>query len=225
MGKLAATDRPCLRSLSHSFTLDFSSSGRAFALREQEGQPVVEQVRRARGGERSPEQTRSTPIEDGVAFLGQNVWKDAGTLLSTPARKQVTAGLGKVRHIVQAPKQATAAHRIAQLTPRMRGWANYHRHVVSTQPFDPVATALCKVRWSWAKRRHPKKPRRWVADTSCRPRHGRTWPFVGTRMERQRQPYERTRVRAGDTPITRHVQVTGAAHPDAPPWEVSCEKR
>src|SRR5262249_299285 len=103
--------------------------------------------------------------------------------------------------------------------------ANYHRHVVSKQTFYYVDTAIFKVLWSWAKRRHPNKPRRWVADKYFRPRHGRTWTFVGTRVDRIGKPYELTLVRAGDTPIKRHVKVKGAANPYDPQWEVYFEKR
>jgi RNA-directed DNA polymerase len=90
--------------------------------------------------ELSPEKTRITHIEDGFDFLGQNVRKYAGKLLIKPARKNVKAFLGKVRHIVKANKQATAANLIAQLNPMIRGWANYHRHVVSKRTFHHVDT-------------------------------------------------------------------------------------
>jgi RNA-directed DNA polymerase len=204
---------------------DFIISGSAFALLEQEVKPLVEQFLRERGLELSPEKTRITHIEDGFDFLGQNVRKYAGKLLIKPARKNVKAFLGKVGQIVKANKQATAANLIAQLNPMIRGWANYHRHVVSKQTFYHVDTAIFKVLWSWAKRRHPNKPRRWVADKYFRPRHGRTWTFVGTRVDRQGKPDELTLVRAGDTPIKRHVKVKGAANPYDPQWEVYFEKR
>jgi hypothetical protein len=57
--------------------------------------------------------------------------KYAGKLLIKPARKNVKAFLGKVRQIVKANKQAKTGNLIAQLNPVIRGWANYHWHVVS----------------------------------------------------------------------------------------------
>ena len=204
---------------------DFIISGSSFELLEQEVKPLVEQFLRERGLELSPEKTRITHIEDGFDFLGQNVRKYAGKLLIKPARKNVKAFLGKVRQIVKANKQATAANLIAQLNPMIRGWANYHRHVVSKKTFYYVDRAIFKALWSWAKRRHPNKPRRWVADKYFQSRHGRTWTFVGTRVDRKGKPYELTLVRAGDTPIKRHVKVKGAANPYDPQWEVYFEKR
>jgi RNA-directed DNA polymerase len=108
-------------------------AGSAGVLLAQEVTPWVEQCLRERGLARSPEKTRITHIEDGFAFLGQKVRKYAGKLRIKPARKHVKACLGKVGQIVKAKKQATAAHLIAQLNPRRRGWANDHRHVVSQQ--------------------------------------------------------------------------------------------
>ena len=107
----------------------------------------MEEFLHERDLELSPEKTRITPIEDGFDFLGQNVRKYAGKLLIKPARKNVKAFLDKVRKTVKANKQATAANLIAQLNPMIRGWANYHRHVVSKKTFDHVDTAIFKVDW------------------------------------------------------------------------------
>ena len=61
-------------------------------------------------------------------------------------------------------KQATTANLIAQLNPVIRGWANYHRHVVSKATFYHVDTVIFNILWSWAKRRHPQQSRWWVAE-------------------------------------------------------------
>ena len=45
------------------------------------------------------------------------------------------AFLGKVRGIIKANKQTPAGKLIVQLNPVIRGWANYHRHVVSKRTF------------------------------------------------------------------------------------------
>lgn len=139
-----------------------------------------------------------------------------GVIWDTPEK----TFLGKVRQVVKANKQATAVNLIAQLNPMIRGWANYHRHVMSKKTFYHVDTAIFKALWSWAKRRHPKKPRRWVADKYFATRNGRAWTFVGTSVDKKGKPYELTLVRAGDTPIKRHVKVKGAANPYDPQWEM-----
>jgi len=204
---------------------DFIITGSAYELLAQEVKPLVEQCLHARGLERSQRKTRITLLEDGFDFLGYPVRKYAGTLLITPAPKNVKTCLGKVRHIVKTNKQATAGNLIAQLTPVLRGWANSHRHVVSKATFLTVDTAIFKVLWSWATRRHPKKSGRWIATQYFRTRNGRQWTCVGTCVGNRGQLHERTRCRAGDVPIQRHVKITGAANPYDPQWEVSCEER
>ena len=129
---------------------DFIISGCSYELLQEEVKPLVEQFLSQRALELSPEKTHLTHIEDGFDFLGQNVRKYAGKLLIKPARKNVKTFLDKVRQVVKANKQATAATVIAQLNPMIRGWANYHRHVVSKKAFYRVDTAIFKVLGSWA---------------------------------------------------------------------------
>jgi len=204
---------------------DFIITGSSHELLEQEVKPLVEQFLHERGLELSPQKTRITHIEDGFDFLGQHIRKYAGKLIIKPARKNVTAFLGHIREIVKANKQATAGNLIAQLNPVIRGWANYHRHVVSKVTFIKVDTAIFKALWSWATRRHPQKSGRWIAEKYFRTRNGRQWTFVGTRVGKQGQVHELTLCRAGDVPIQRHVKIKGRANPYDPQWEVYFEER
>jgi RNA-directed DNA polymerase len=199
--------------------------GSSQAVLEQEVTPLVEHFLHARGLELSQAKTHRTHIAHGCDFLGQHVRQYAGELLLTPAPQQVHTFLGNLRHIVKANKQATAGHLIAQLHPIIRGWANSHRHVVRKATCNKVDTAIFHTLWSWATRRHPKKPGRWSAQQYFPTRHGRRWTFVGTRVGRRGQPQARTLCRAGDVPIQRHVKITGTANPDDPPWEGYCEER
>jgi RNA-directed DNA polymerase len=200
-------------------------TGSSYELLAQEVKPLVEQFLRERGLELSQEKTRITPIEDGFDFLGQHVRKYAGKRLIKPARKHVKTFLGNIRQIVKANTQATAGNLIAQLNPIIRGWATYHRHVVSTATFFNADTAIFAILWSWATRRHPKKSGRWIAMKYFRTRNGRQWTFVGTRVGKRGHPHELTLYRAGDVPIQRHVKIKGAANPYDPQWEVYFEER
>lgn len=117
---------------------DFVITGISKALLENEVKPVVEQFLAERGLELSPEKTVVTHINDGFDFLGQNIRKYNGKLIIKPAAKNVKAFLSKVRHIINSNKQATAGHLILQLNPLIRGWANTHRHVCSSDTFSKV---------------------------------------------------------------------------------------
>jgi len=204
---------------------DFIITGSSYDLLEHEVKPLVTQFLGDRGLELSPTKTHLTSIEDGFDFLGQHLRKYAGKLIIKPARKNVHTFLGHVREMVKANKQTTAGNLIAQLNPRSRGWANYHRHVVSKVVFNKVDTAIFKSLWSWATRRHPKKSRRWVAKKYFRTHQGRQWTFVGTYAHHQGPPQELALLRAGDVPIQRHVKIKGAANPYDPQWEVYFDER
>ena len=139
MGKPAETDRRPLKSLSHSFTLDFIITGRTKELLEGEIKPLVEQFLQKRGLELSPVKTVITHVEKGFDFLGQNVRKyPNGKLLIKPSKKNVKTFLGGIRKIIRAALGMSAADVIHELNPKIRGWANYHRHVVSKRTYVRV---------------------------------------------------------------------------------------
>ena len=190
---------------------DFIISGSSVELLEQEVKPLVEQFLRERGLELSPEKTRITHIEDGFDFLGQNVRKYAGKLLIKPARKNVKAFLGKVRQIVKANKQATAANLIAQLNPMIRGWANYHRHVVSKQTFGKTSFAIFKALWRWAKHRHPNKSGHWIKKKYFHVIGHRKWVFCGEIKDQTGNIRKVQLFHLTDVPIKRHIKISTLA--------------
>ncbi|MQT77282.1 group II intron reverse transcriptase/maturase, partial [Pseudomonas helleri] len=110
---------------------DFVVTGISKEILEHSVLPAVRRFMAIRGLELSEEKTKITHIAEGFDFLGQNVRKYQGKLLIKPANKSVKALLGKVREIVKNNKSATQANLILQLNPIIRGWAMYHRHVVS----------------------------------------------------------------------------------------------
>ena len=141
-------------------------AGSSRELLEQEVKPVVEAFLRERGLTLSQEKTSITHIEDGFDFLGQQVRKykmgKRHKLLITPSKKNVKTFLEKIRGIVRANKAISAGKLIAKLNPVIRGWANYHRHVVSKDIFSSVDEVIFQTIRRWARRRHPRKSKAWV---------------------------------------------------------------
>src|ERR1700745_2625924 len=153
MGKPAETDRPHLKSLSHSFTLDFVITSKSEDLLEGEVQPLVEQFLQQRGLELSPTKTVITHLEKGFDFLGQNVRRyPDGKLLIKPSKKNVKTFLVGIRATIKAARGMSAADLIDELNPKIRGWANYHRHVVSKRTFRRVDLMIFFSLWRWARR-------------------------------------------------------------------------
>ena len=73
-----------------------------------------------------------------------------------------------------------AAHLlINRLNPIIRGWANYHRHVVSKRIFARLDAAIFRMLWQWAQARHPRKGRRWIKQKYFERVGNRDWWFFG----------------------------------------------
>ncbi len=148
---------------------DFVITGATQELVEHEVKPLVEAFLRERGLELSNEKTVMTPIADGCDFLGQNIRKYNGKLLIKPSAKSIKSLLRKVRAVIKGNKSASAGNLICHVHPLMRGWAMYHRHVVSAKVCQSVDHAILQSLWRWAKRRHPNKGVRWVKARSFLP--------------------------------------------------------
>ncbi len=203
---------------------DFVVTGDSRELLEREARPLIEAFLGERGLVLSPEKTVITHIADGFDFLGQHIRKYRGKLLITPARKNVQAFMAKVRGIVKGNKQATAGHLIAQLDPVIRGWARYHRHVVSKAAFNRVDRAIFLTLWQWARRRHPRKGARWVREKYFRSAGNRNWVFTGE-VQTASGPARVDLFAATSVPIERHVKVKEGANPYDPQWEPYFEQR
>jgi RNA-directed DNA polymerase len=123
-----------------------------------EVKPLVESFLRERGLELSTEKTVITHVEQGFDFLGQNVRRyHNGKLLIKPSKKNIHTFLEKVREVVKKAQAYPTWQLIANLNRMLRGWAMYHRHVVSKRIFSQVDYAIFKSLWQWALKRHPRK--------------------------------------------------------------------
>ena len=204
---------------------NFIITGRTKELLETEVLPIVETHLTERGLELSPEKTKLTRIDEGFAFLGQNVRKYNGKLLIKPSKKNIHSFLEKMREVIKRNATREAGSLIKILNPVIRGWANYHRHVVSKAVFKSVDTAIFKCLWQWSKRRHPKKNRQWIKAKYFATKGNNLWVFYGQATDKQGQPKTWHLFNAGSVPIKRHVKIRGEANPYAPEWETYFERR
>ena len=205
---------------------DFIISGSSKELLENEVKPLITDFLKVRGLELSQEKTKITHISEGFDFLGQNIRKYDGKLLIKPSKENVKAFLDKVREIVKGQKTARQVNVIKQLNPIIRGWANYHRHVVAKKTFHSVDKEIWQTLWRWAKRRHPNKGSRWIKRRYFISERNRSWVFAedtGETLKNGRP--ERCRLFiASDVPIRRHIKVKGEANPFDPKWEAYFER-
>jgi len=205
---------------------DFIITGRTKELLEEEVKPLVEQFLQPRGLELSPKKTVITHVEQGFDFLGQNVRKyPTGKLLIKPSKKNVKIFLDGIRKIIKAGLGLSAAELIDWLNPKIRGWANYHRHVVSKRVFQRVDHAIFISLWQWARRRHPEKSRGWLKQKYFERQGQDNWRFFGKSCDADGILHIVRLLPASHIPIQRHVKVKGAANSYDPAYETYFEKR
>jgi retron-type reverse transcriptase len=66
------------------------------------------------------------------------------------------------------------------LNPVLRGWANYHRHVICAESFSKLDSYVWRRLFRWGKRRHPDKSGIWIAKRYFRKQDGYQWTFTDT---------------------------------------------
>lgn len=163
--------------------------------------------------------TLITHISEGFDFLGQNVRKYDGKLLIKPSAKNVRTFLESVREVVRVNRSVKQETLIHLLNPKIRGWANYHRHVVSKEIFVKVDYHIWRALWRWARRRHPRKSCRWVRQQYFRTQGHRHWVFATQTRGYDGAPRTLSLFSAASTRIVRHVGVKADANPFDPAWD------
>jgi len=215
---------PCVHLIRYAD--DFIITGRSKELLEGEIKPLVEQFLQKRGLELSPSKTVITHAEKGFDFLGQNVRKyPNGKLLIKPSEKNVKTFLEGIRRTIKAALGMSTADLIDWLNPKIRGWANYHRHVVSKRVFQRVDCSIFTSLWQWARQRHQNKAPRWLKQKYFERHGGKNWTFFGESCDDEGIPHKVRLLLASSTPIKRHVKVKSGANPYDPAYETYFEKR
>jgi len=196
---------------------DFIITGSSKELLECEILPVTTAFFAERGLTLSSEKTVITHISEGFDFLGQNVRDYDGKILIMPSKKSVHSFLEKIRAAIKGNKATSAYDLICQLNPVLQGWCNYHRHACSKRTFEQIDTAVFRCLWQWAKRRHPDKSRRWIADKYFGTVGTRSWRFFGETRKAKGEPMTRNWLKlAARTIIVRHVKIRRDANPYDP---------
>jgi RNA-directed DNA polymerase len=180
----------------------------------------------ARGLTLSVEKTKITHIDEGFDFLGWNFRKYDGKLLIKPSNKNVKNHLQKLRETIESLNGVSQEVVIATLNPIIRGWANYHAGMVSKETYNKVDHEIWKALWKWARRTHPNKGRKWIADRYWHTRSKRNWVFGYYKDAKGNGKKQLVEVRShAATPIVRHVKVKSEANPFDTQWEQYWEQR
>ena len=195
---------------------DFIITGASREVLEEKVKPALEVFLRERGLELSAEKTKVTHINAGFDFLGFNVRKYSGKLLIKPAKESVKSFLGDIRRLIKSNRAAKTEELIRQLNLKLRGWANYYRHVVAKKTFAYVDHHVFLALLAWINRRHPNKSNQWKRKCYFRTRGRRQWVFFALiRAESGSTKYLDLHY-ASLGAITRHVKIRADATPYDP---------
>ena len=206
---------------------NFIITGHSEELLRMTVKPLVESFLAARGLILSSEKTLITHIEKGFDFLGQNIRRyPHGKLFIKPARKSVVSVLAKVKQIVREYLGSTAHLLINRLNSIVRGWANYHRHVVSKRVF----ARLSMLRYSECSGdgRTPvtaEKEQGWIKQKYFDRVGTRDWWFFGDTVDARSSPLRVRLFHAASVRIVRHVKVRSGLNPYDPSWAPYLSRR
>ena len=204
---------------------DFIITGRNPELLENEVKPIVKEFLQERGLALSEDKTVITQIDNGFDFLGCNIRKYNGKLLTKPSKDSVKAFLGKVRGIIKQNRTAKQQDLIARLNPVIRGWVNFHRFNVSAKVFNYVDAQIFRALWKWAKRRHRNKGSKWIVNRYFHRINNRNWTFsVQWKREDGTMGYFALEY-ASDTKIVRFPAIRDGANPYDENWQLYLEER
>lgn len=195
---------------------DFIITGATQEVLETKVIPAVNAFLNVRGLELSPTKTKISHIDEGFDFLGVNIRKYKGKLISKPAKANVKAFLGNIRETIKSNATATAENLIHLLNPKIRGWANYHSHICAKQTFNSMSSFIFKALWRWAKRRHRNKSVKWIRQKYFRTKKNCHWVFFSKIKNKEGEISYLDLIEIGRTPIKRHIKIRGEATPYDP---------
>ena len=157
---------------------DFIITSENREVLETEIKPLVADFLAERGLTLSEEKTVITNIEDGFDFLGFNIRKFKKQLLTKPSKKAQKNFCDKIRKVIKSNKGCRQESLIRMLNPMIKGWGNYYRYGATRDAFHHVDHQIFNALWQWAKRRHSKKGKHWIADKYWHELRGKRWQFV-----------------------------------------------
>ena len=202
---------------------DFIITGKSKRLLEEVVKPVVEQFLKERGLTLSVEKTHITHIKNGFTFLGQTFRKVGHKLLIKPSKEGTQALIRKVGTLIRKHVSAPMEVLIGKLNQVLRGWANYHRHVVASEAFSLVDNYVYHQLWRMLRRRHTNKSKGWIIDRYWKTAGIKSIFSVQKKVKGKLRVYQALRVFT--IKIRRHIKIKAEANPYLPEYAFYFHRR
>jgi RNA-directed DNA polymerase len=155
--KRARKGKPMLVTYADDFVALCHSEAEAYKVKEE-----LARWLEPRGLSFNEEKTRVAHLAEGFDFLGFNVRRHGDKMIIKPSKVAVKRVQKRLHDEVIALRGANAAAVVKKLNPIVRGWATYHRTVVSKKTFKSLDNHVWILMKKWAKHTHPRKPSIWA---------------------------------------------------------------
>lgn len=201
-----------------SYADDFIITATSKELLEESIIPFTESFLSSVGLEISKEKSKITHIEEGFDFLGFNVRKYSGKLLIKPSKGSINKFLSEIRKTIKSYKTIKTEDLIKLLNPKILGWANYFRSVVSSKVFHYIDWNIYTALWRWMLRRHPHQSRYWI-----KKKYLRKYKLCNTMFHAMIKDKDKTiplyLCRMMDIGVRRHIKIRMNANPYNPEFK------
>jgi RNA-directed DNA polymerase len=162
------------------------------------------------------DKTRIGRIDDGFDFLSFTIRRyhvRGGTkVLTKPSRNAIQKIRRRIAAELRALRGASPIEVINTMNPIIRGQANYFRSGASKKTYQALDDHLWQHLYTWVRRRHPKKSRKWAFARYFGPFHPARrskWVYGDRETGAYLHQYAWTK-------IVRHAPVPGRHSPDDP---------
>lgn len=122
----------------------------------------------------------------------------------TPSKEAVKCHVADMKEVIKRNLHAPQEKLIEELNRVNRGWANYHRRTSASKTFHRCDHVLYLQLRRWARRRHPHKGGRWIADKYWHVREGKGWQF---------RSQETLLWNHSQAHVQKHIKIKGTASP------------
>lgn len=155
--------------------------------------------------------------EPGFHFLGFHIRqfhtgkyhsKQGFKTVIKPSKEKIQAHYKDIAKVIEESKSASQKVLINRLNPIIRGWANYYSTVVSKEIFSKIDHLIFLKLWSWAKKRHHNKSKKWIIRKYWHSHKGDNWVFSMNSEEAGVKLLKHSK-----TPIVRFIKVKQKASP------------
>jgi RNA-directed DNA polymerase len=147
----------------------------------------------------------------------QSKSKKSFKLIIKPSKASIKSHYRDMAEIIERMKASPLDEVINRLNPKIIGWSNYYSTVVSSEIYQSLDTKLRWKMYCWAKRKHPRKGKRWVFSRYFKPEKERN--------RRAIQGKTRTLKQYSDTKIRRHEVLREGATPFDGNWSYWTTRR